>query len=541
MDNIYEENVQKLGQMMAEDNLMDRLSEEDMSVIETIENILDSENLYIESPDSKSALILSASTNGRVFESVALSSYGVMKDLVEDDEDEDEDEDDAEDEDDTEAEGDAETASESLVSEQEEKDKEDDDEDEEEEEEDEEDEKESNESAFESEEDKQVCQEAIINLIYANEYIIRPDVKADGLVINENSSYFEMIQESLIERFVDTCESDEEFAVCEEIINDFTPSSLEEAGYGVDSSEKEEVDEGMGMDIIKHYSPTNLYLRHLKKKRIKARELKKSGQMESSEDEEDISEAGAAAGKVLGKTGKLVLKKAGGFRSAIRKLAGVKGKGKMLKGTLKGKGKTITKVKRFATGISKKAGLTGTEKKALGLAGKRVATGAAVGAGGLTALKLKKKLSQKKAAKEEAEYKPTAGDLIQELDWSKVAKGAAALGKKAGILKKGTKMVFTKKGAGITRKAGKKAYFLTKKAAEAARKSGEVKKVAQTGLTKKAKAAIGVGAALGARKLYRAHKAGKMQKKITVAKAKGKKTSGLQKKLDIYKAKRKMK
>jgi len=409
----YENSVQVLNEMKTENAVEEKiemLSEDEQKLLGILENILNSEVLYVEDKESGSALVLSSGVNTKVFETVAQTSYSLVNELLQE---EDDGADDSEEDDSEEDEPDEDEADESEEDESEEDEAD-------EEEADEADEAEANESAFESEEDKEACQEAILGLLDSEVMTIKSDLEGPGFTVNENSPYFDIIKESLIERLIDTCDSEEEFEVCEKIVQAYEGDVLESAGYGVDDT---------------------------------AEELN-----EETEETEELKEADLPAkpeGNIIKRKGKLALSKVKGAASAVKGKATEKGlKYKLIKKVPTKAAKQASAIQWAKTGKGggglvamtrgKKVAKIIPTKKGVAIAGGTAAGLAAVGYG---VNKLRQKLKKKRSKNEQVAT--TALDVVE-----------ASLGDKAIRVARKVKVAMPKIKKGIAK--GARALKLTK-------------------------------------------------------------------------------
>lgn len=463
INEVYEEKSQKFNDMITEENLVQSLSEEELKFVDILENILNSNTLYIEDKESGDALVLSEGINSNVFETVAVSSYNILEDIISEDDDDDEEEDSEEDSEDSEEDEEDEEEEDSEENEAEEDDEEDSDESDEE--------AEVAEEGFEDEADKVETQEAILNLINANEYVIKSDLENEGIIVNENSPYFKVIRESLIERLIDTCESDEELAECEEILKEYENSMFESAGYGIDEVESKE-------ELVEDESTL--------KKAIGMKYTKLSA-IEKTGDKEAIKKAKA------------------GIKAAKKNLlrfqkSEVKGPAKYLKGKadwakkMKRK-ETISGFKKAITG-AKEAGKEFVKKgvgavKAIPKAGKIAAV--ALPAAAITALALRKKLGKRKALVQASldNSGRTANELV-EGKFGSFLKGV-------GILKDVAVKTAKSKQAAKTLKQMGKAVGRKSQAREVAKLTKQAgERAIKTGLTTKAKFGLGAAGTIAA-------------------------------------------
>jgi hypothetical protein len=91
--------------------------------------------------------------------------------------------------------------------------------------------KESFELDFASDEDRVLTQEAILDLLGADSFVVAEDIEHEGVLIDETSPYYADIVEALLSRLVETCLNTEELEVIDEVINAYENEiSLSETG-----------------------------------------------------------------------------------------------------------------------------------------------------------------------------------------------------------------------------------------------------------------------------------------------------------------------
>ena len=64
--NLYEQKSQELNNIINEDTLEQNLTEEDSNMLEMLENLLESNTLYLEDSESERALVLQYGVNTKV-------------------------------------------------------------------------------------------------------------------------------------------------------------------------------------------------------------------------------------------------------------------------------------------------------------------------------------------------------------------------------------------------------------------------------------------------------------------------------------------
>lgn len=513
MTTTYENSVQDLNNMLTEeavDQRVSELSEDERKVLDILQDILESKTLYIENEESSSALILADGINSKVFEAVAQTSVSVMEDILdEEDEEAAEDEADAEDDESEAAEESTEAEDESINEDDEEAEEADD---ADEAEADEESEVETAEESFEDEEDKIACQESILSILESDKLVIKADLEKQGLVINENSPYFGYIKESLLERLIDTCETEEEFAVCEEIIAEYEGDVLESAGYSVKNelTEEDEGEEEDGKEEVTEAGGIRAIYARGKKLRKKAKAPAKAAKDVAKAPKKYAptrvaKKAGVKAMKAAKKL-KLIAKQPTKAAKKIAKsqVAALKSGDKVATGQL------VKQAKKAGVKLQK-YGLTKRGKVAVGAAG----AGLAVGGAAL----LRKKLKKKKLNKEEVENSGrTPLELVEKGAFFKGTGKAVSKLWKGGQKAKAAQLVGRKITRGVVKNPGKTAIgvglgaaYLGKRKREKAKtaayqkgmqmagESTEVKegKLKNVGTAAKVVAGLGVGALAG--------------------------------------------